>query len=64
MGTKKMKVRFSFTLKIFLPFLVLSILFLLLLLGVIHKGKPGLVWTSVAGMAGSLAFGILHNYWP
>ena len=63
MGTKKMKVRFSFTLKIFLPFLVLSMLFLLLLLGVIHKGKPGLVWISVAGMAGSLAFGILHNYW-
>ena len=63
MGTKKMKVRFSFTLKIFLPFLVLSILFLLLLLGVIHKGKPGLVWISVAGMAGSLAFGFLHNYW-
>jgi HAMP domain-containing protein len=58
-----MKVRFSFTFKILLPYLVLILLFFLIFLEVLQKGQYGLVYLSVAGMAGSLLFGILHLYW-
>ena len=59
----KMKVKFSFTFKILLPYLVLILLFFLVFLGVFRKGQPGLVSLSLTGMVGSLLFGIVHLYW-
>ena len=58
-----MKVRFSFTFKILLPYLVLILLFFLIFLGVFRKGYPGLVLLSFSGMGASLVFCILHYYW-
>lgn len=58
-----MKVRFSFTFKILLPYLVLMLLFFLIFLGVLQKGQNAMVYLSAAGMVASLLLGILHNYW-
>ena len=58
-----MKVKFSFTFKILLPYLVLILLFFLVFLGVFRKGHPGLVSLSITGMVGSLLLGIVHLYW-
>jgi len=58
-----MKVRLSFTFKILLPYLVLTLLFFLIFIGVLQRGSMALVYISAVGMAGSLGFGILHNYW-
>jgi HAMP domain-containing protein len=58
-----MKVKFSFTFKILLPYLVLILLFFMVFLGVFRKGLPGLVSLSLTGMVGSLSFGIFHLYW-
>jgi hypothetical protein len=58
-----MKVKFSFTFKILLPYLVLILLFFLVFLGVFRKGQPGLVSLSFTGLVGSLLFGIVHLYW-
>ena len=58
----KMKVKFSFTFKILLPYLVLILLFFLVFLGVFREGHPGLVSLSLAGMVGSLLLGIVHFY--
>ncbi len=58
-----MKVRFSFTFKILLPYLVLILLFFLIFLGVFRKGSPGLVLLSLSGMGASLIFCMLHYYW-
>ena len=58
-----MKVRLSFTFKILLPYLVLTLIFFLIFLGVFRKGYPGIVSLSLAGMVGSLLFGIIHLYW-
>ena len=60
MNCLKMKVKFSFTFKILLPYLVLILLFFLVFLGVFRKGQPGLVSLSLTGMVGSLLFGIVH----
>ena len=59
----KMKVKFSFTFKILLPYLVLILLFFLVFLGVYREGHPGLVSLSLTGMLGSLLLGIVHLYW-
>jgi HAMP domain-containing protein len=58
-----MKVKFSFTFKILLPYLVLILLFFLVFLGVFRKGHSGLVSLSLTGMVGSLLLGIVHLYW-
>jgi len=58
-----MKVRFSFSLKILLPYLVLMLLFFLIFLGTLRMGQSALVYLSLAGMAVSLLFGILHHNW-
>ena len=58
-----MKVRFSFTFKILLPYLVLTLLFLLVFLGEFQKGHSAELWFSVAGMVAALFFGILHLFW-
>ena len=55
--------RFSFTFKILLPYLVLILLFFLIFLGVFRKGYPGLVLLSLSGMGASLIFCMLHYYW-
>jgi len=59
----QMKVRFSFSLKILLPYLVLMLLFFLIFLGTLRMGQSALVYLSLAGMAVSLLFGILHHNW-
>ena len=58
-----MKVRLSFTFKILLPYLVLTLLFFLIFLGVFRKEYTGPVIISLTGMAGSLLLGIAHLYW-
>jgi hypothetical protein len=58
-----MKVRFSFSLKILLPYLVLMLLFFLIFLGTPGKGQSAQAYLSLAGVAGSLLFGILHHNW-
>lgn len=58
-----MKVRFSFTFKILLPYLVLMLLFFLIFLGVLQNGQNATVYLSAAGMVASLLLGILHHYW-
>ncbi len=58
-----MKVRFSFSFKILLPYLVLMLLFFLIFLGALRKGQITVIYLSLAGMAGSLLFGILHHNW-
>ena len=58
-----MRVRLSFTFKILLPYLALTFIFFLIFLGVFRKGYPGVVSLSLAGMVGSLLFGIIHLYW-
>jgi HAMP domain-containing protein len=58
-----MKVKFSFTFKILLPYLVLILLFFLVFLGVFREEHPGLVSLSLTGMLGSLLLGIVQLYW-
>jgi len=58
-----MRVRLSFTFKILLPYLVLILIFFLIFLEVFRRGYPGIVSFSLAGMVGSLLFGIIHLYW-
>ena len=58
-----MRVRLSVTFKILLPYLVLTLLFFLIFLGVFRKGYPGLVLLSLAGMGGALLLGMAHHYW-
>lgn len=58
-----MKVRFSFSFKILLPYLVLIILFFLILLEALQEEQKTMVFLSLAGMAASLLCGILHHNW-
>lgn len=58
-----MKVRFSFTFKILLPYVVLALLFFLVFLGEFQKGHSAELWLSVAGMVAALFFGIVHLFW-
>lgn len=58
-----MKVRFSVTFKILAPYLVLLIVFFLIFMGVFRKEQPLLLSLSVAGMAASLLFAIVHLNW-
>jgi HAMP domain-containing protein/GAF domain-containing protein len=58
-----MKVRFSFTLKILLPYLLFVLLFLLSFLVEYRKGHSEVLWLSGAGMLFVLFFGIVHLFW-
>jgi hypothetical protein len=58
-----MKLRFSFTWKILLPYLALMVLFFLSFLGLLREGLNVLMILSLAGMLGSLLLGIIHLYW-
>jgi methyl-accepting chemotaxis protein len=58
-----MKVRFSFTLKILLPYLLFVLLFLLSFLVEYRKGHNEVLWLSGAGMLFVLFFGIVHLFW-
>jgi HAMP domain-containing protein len=58
-----MKVRFSITLKILLPYIVFALLFLLVFLGGLQKGQSAEVWISIAGTVAALLFGMVHLLW-
>jgi len=58
-----MKLRFSFTLKIMLPYLVLAGLFLTIFLSEFDQGHGPVIWLSAGGMIVSLILGIIHNVW-
>jgi len=58
-----MKVKLSFTLKILLPYLVLTAIFFLIFLSVFRKGYPGLVLLSLIGMGGALLLGMIQHNW-
>lgn len=58
-----MKVRFTFTLKILLPYLVFELLFFLIFLGAGKNGQSADIWLTVAGMVAVLLFGIVHLFW-
>lgn len=59
----QMKVRFAFTLKILLPYMVFVLLFFLVFLGGFQNGRSADIWLSVAGMVAVLLFGIVHLFW-
>jgi HAMP domain-containing protein len=58
-----MKVRFSFTLKLVLPYLLSALLFLLAFLGEYKEGNSMVLWLSGAGMLAVLFFGMVHLFW-
>jgi len=58
-----MKLRFSFTIKIMLPYLVLAGLFLAIFLSEFNQEHGPVIWLSAAGIMVSLTFGIVHNVW-
>ena len=58
-----MKLRFSFTIKIMLQYLVLAGLFLAIFLSEFDQGHGPVIWLSAAGMIVSMTFGIVHNVW-
>lgn len=58
-----MKLRFSFTFKILLPYLALAAIFFLIFLNEFQQG-PGLIaWIAAIGLLLSFLFGIFHNLW-
>jgi HAMP domain-containing protein len=58
-----MKVRFSFTIKILLPYLALAAFFSLIFLSEFQQGLTLLAWLAASGLLLSLLFGIFHNLW-
>lgn len=58
-----MKLRFSFTFKIMLPYLVLAGLFLALFLSEFDQGHSLVFWLSAGGMILSIVLGVLQNIW-
>jgi HAMP domain-containing protein len=58
-----MKLRFSFTVRIMLPYLVLAVLFAVIFLSEFNEGHDLVVWLSAGGVMVSLIMGILHNVW-
>ncbi len=58
-----MKVRFSFTFKILLPYLALAAIFFLIFLNELQQGGTLVAWLAGAGVVLSFLFGILHNLW-
>ena len=58
-----MKFRFSFTIKIFLPYLVIASLFLVLFVSEMDQGHPLVIGLSAAGIAVSILLGVIHVFW-
>jgi len=58
-----MKFRISFTLKILVPYLLISGLFLAIFLVEVDQGHDPVVWLSATGVVFSLMMGVLHNLW-
>jgi len=58
-----MKVRFSFTLKIFLPYLVFALIFFFVFLVEFRRGQPLEAWISFTGLVVALIFGINQIVW-
>ena len=58
-----MKLRFTFTIKIILPYLLLASLFLLIFLTELDLGHKSIVWMSAAGTVASLVIGTIHVFW-
>jgi len=58
-----MRVRFSFTFKILLPYLVLALLFFLVFLEAINMEHSREMWLAIAGMTGSFGLGLMHHFW-
>ena len=58
-----MKLRFSFTLKIMMPYLVLAGLFMIIFLSEFDQGHGWVIGLSAAGVIISLIMGIVHNVW-
>jgi putative methionine-R-sulfoxide reductase with GAF domain len=58
-----MKLKFSFTFKILLPFVLLMALFFLIILESRGKEQPGLLGLSITGMVLSFLFGMIHIRW-
>ena len=58
-----MKLRFSFTFKILLPYLALAALFFLIFLSEFQGEASPLTWLSATGVLLCILFGIFHNLW-
>lgn len=58
-----MKLRFSFTFKILLPYLVFALLFLAVLLSEFYETHTLVLYLSVAGMVVALFFGTIQLLW-
>lgn len=58
-----MRLRFSFTLKIMLPYLVIAGLFLTIFLGESIQVHKLVIWLSATGVVASLILGALHYMW-
>ncbi len=58
-----MKLRFSFTFKILLPYLVFALLFFVVLLSEFHETHSLVLYLSVAGMVAALFFGMIQLLW-
>jgi hypothetical protein len=58
-----MKLKFSFTFKILLPYVLLMALFFLIILESRGKEQPGLLGLGIAGTVLSFLFGMIHLRW-
>ncbi len=58
-----MKLRFSFTFKILLPYLVLAAFFFPIFLIEFQEGSTLVIWLSASGLILTPLFGIFHNLW-
>ncbi len=58
-----MKLRFSFTFKIMLPYLVLAGLFMVIFLREIEQGHGWMMGLSAGGVIISLILGVVHAVW-
>jgi GAF domain len=59
----QMKLRFSFTFRILLPYLMFAILFCAIFLREFHRANSAALWLAVVGMLAALFFGIVHFLW-
>jgi HAMP domain-containing protein len=58
-----MKLRFSFTVKIIIPYLFIAALFLLIFLTELDNGDSPAIALSAAGVAASILVGVVHVLW-
>ncbi|HDS06190.1 MAG TPA: hypothetical protein ENO05_01060, partial [Bacteroides sp.] len=58
-----MRLRPSFTFRIFLPYLVIGSFFLLIFLAELERGHPPVIWLSAGGLLVTMLMAALHNRW-